>query len=280
MGIRNIFVSATAIIALSSPAFTQDVTADTVLATVGDTEITVANLIDIKRQLPQQYQTLPDDVLMQGILDQVIQQTLLMDTLSADPAWLETAIENERRNLLATEVIDSIRATAVTPETIAAAYSAKYETGTDEQEYNASHILVETQEKALELIEQLSAGADFAELAAEHSTGPSGPNGGQLGWFGAGRMVPEFELAVVNMKVGAVSPPVATKFGWHVIKLNDARAVMPPPLDTVRGELELELQNAAVEARIAQLMADQTITRPGDDLDPSFLSTLTVEDIK
>ena len=280
MGIRNIFVSATAVIALSSAAFAQDVTVNTVLATVGDTKITVANVVDVKRQLPQQYQTLPDDVLFQGILDQLVQQTLLAQSIVDTPAWIDTAIANERRNLLSNVVIDDIRATAVTNEAVTAAYEARFADAGSNPEFNASHILVETEEKALDLIAELEAGADFAALAAEHSTGPSGPSGGQLGWFGLGQMVPEFEQAVNAMTKDEISAPIQTQFGWHVIILNDLRAKAPPAVDDVRGELELELQNAAVEARIAGLMADQTITRPGDELDPSFLSTLTVEDIK
>lgn len=280
MGIRNVFLSAVAVAALTTGVSAQTVSMDTVLATVGDTDITVANLIDVKRQLPQQYQTLPDDVLLRGVLDQLIQQTLLTQTLTSTPAWIETAIANERRNLLSGVVIDQIRATAVTEEAVQAAYTARFADAGGDPEFNASHILVETEEKAKELITQLEGGADFATLAAEHSTGPSGPNGGQLGWFGEGQMVPEFELAVKQLDKDEVSPPVATQFGWHIVKLNDARAKAAPSLESVRGELELELQNAAVEARIAELLADTQVTRNEDGIDPSFLSTLTIDDIK
>ncbi|MGB1235231.1 MAG: peptidylprolyl isomerase, partial [Planktomarina sp.] len=267
MGIRNVFLSAVAVAALTTGVSAQTVSMDTVLATVGDTDITVANLIDVKRQLPQQYQTLPDDVLLRGVLDQLIQQTLLTQTLTSTPAWIETAIANERRNLLSGVVIDQIRATAVTEEAVQAAYTARFADAGGDPEFNASHILVETEEKAKELITQLEGGADFATLAAEHSTGPSGPNGGQLGWFGEGQMVPEFELAVKQLDKDEVSPPVATQFGWHIVKLNDARAKAAPSLESVRGELELELQNAAVEARIAELLADTQVTRNEDGID-------------
>ena len=75
-----------------------------------------------------------------------------------------------------------------------------------------------------------------------HSTGPSGPSGGELGWFGPGMMVPPFEEAVMAMEVGAVSEPVETQFGWHVITLNDTRSQAAPPLDEVREELAEEIR--------------------------------------
>ena len=75
-------------------------------------------------------------------------------------------------------------------------------------------------DEAKAIVEELKGGADFAATAREKSTGPSGPGGGSLGWFGAGAMVPEFETAVAAMEAGDISDPVQTQFGWHVIKLN------------------------------------------------------------
>jgi len=80
----------------------------------------------------------------------------------------------------------------------------------------------------------LADGADFATLAKERSTGPSGPRGGELGWFGTGQMVPEFEQAVIGLEDGAVSEPVQTQFGWHVVKRNDSRNKSAPSLDEVQ----------------------------------------------
>lgn len=264
-------------VAFGSAALAEDVTTQTVVARVGDAEITMAHLLAIKSRLPDQYQTLPDDVLFSGILDQLVQQSVLAAAVKAEPAWLSAALDNEKRDLLSNYMVEQITAQTVTEDAIAAAYSAQYETGTGEMEYNASHILVATEDDAKALITALEGGADFAELAAEKSTGPSGPNGGQLGWFGKGRMVPEFENAVVAMEVGAISAPVQTQFGWHVIKLNDSRVMMPPPLDTVRASIMEELQSQAVTARLAELEADLKVERMTDGIDPSVMSTLTLE---
>jgi peptidyl-prolyl cis-trans isomerase C len=140
------------------------------------------------------------------------------------------------------------------------------------EEFNASHILVETEEEAQALIDALAEGADFAELAAESSIGPSGPNGGQLGWFTAGMMVPEFETAVFELEAGEVSVPVQTQFGWHVILLNEVREQALPTLDEVRAELIEGLRRARVDDRIAELMSGAAIERPELDIDPAVIA--------
>ena len=104
-----------------------------------------------------------------------------------------------------------------TEKQIVNAYDEAKRTIGDREEFNASHILVETKEKATDLVTLLENGSDFSELAKMHSTGPSGPNGGNLGWFGLGQMVPEFEAAVMVLEKGKVSQPVKTKFGSIVL---------------------------------------------------------------
>jgi peptidyl-prolyl cis-trans isomerase C len=120
----------------------------------------------------------------------------------------------------------------------------------------------------------LDGGADFGGLAAEHSTGPSGPRGGDLGWFGKGQMVAPFEKAVMGMEAGTYTGPVQTQFGYHLIFLNNRRETSPPTFEDVRSELEVEIQNAAVEEHLRGLMAAANVIMPTDEIDPSILSTL------
>src|SRR5690606_27065309 len=129
-----------------------------------------------------------------------------------------------------------------------AAYDARYGSATPETEYKASHILVETEEAAADLVKQLADGADFATLARDNSTGPSGPNGGDLGWFGTGMMVKPFEDAVVALEPGEIAGPVQTDFGWHVIKREETRLKDAPDFAAVKDELADELQRKTVEA--------------------------------
>ncbi|SEQ88071.1 peptidylprolyl isomerase [Thalassovita taeanensis] len=246
---------------------------DTVVATVNGTTITLGHMVQMRQQLPEQYQALPDEILFSGILDQLVQQTLLQQSLTTpEPARVRVALDNERRALLAGEVLDGIATTSVSDEALQAAYDAQFSSADPATEYNASHILVETEEEAIKLAEDLRAGADFAEMAKTHSTGPSGPNGGELGWFGPGMMVKPFEDAVVGMEKSQISDPIKTQFGWHVIKLNDTRLSDAPALDEVRAELESELQRKAIETHIAELTAAAAVDKSaGTALDPAIL---------
>jgi peptidyl-prolyl cis-trans isomerase C len=261
---------------ISLPVAAQDTpSADTVLATVNGTEITLGHLIAMTRMLPPQYQELPDNVLFDGLLEQLVQQEALAAVAAEEIGTQEElGLENERRAFLAATLLDRIGNAEITAEELQAEYDAQYGTAEPQTEYNASHILVETEEEAQALLEELAGGADFAELAAERSIGPSGPNGGQLGWFAEGMMVPSFEEATFALEVGEVSAPVETQFGWHVIVLNDTREQEPPGLEQVRAELEEGLRQARVEAAMTEIMQSAEIDRPEIEIDPSVIRAL------
>lgn len=246
---------------------------DTVVATVNDTEITLGHMLVARATLPQQYQQLPDDVLFQGILDQLVQQTALADSFTGElPPRVTLSIENETRSLTAGEAIEGVMAEDVSDEELQAAYDAQYKDAEPEQEFNASHILVETKEEADAIKVELDGGADFAEVAKEKSTGPSGPGGGSLGWFGPGMMVPEFEEAVAGMEAGGVSEPVETQFGWHVIKLNETRTGEAPALEDVREELETQVRQTKVQTAIESLTEAAKVDRSAaEGIDPTVL---------
>jgi peptidyl-prolyl cis-trans isomerase C len=260
------------VLALALPVHAQDTNADTVLATVGNVDITLGNVIVATSNLPTQYQQLPDDVLFNGILDQMIQQEALSQALGDDLSRSDRlGIENELRALRAAIVLQGAAEAAVTDEALQEAYDARFADATPATEYNANHILVETEDEAKALIAELEGGADFETLAKEHSTGPSGPNGGALGWFGLGMMVPEFEQAVVALEPGAISGPVQTQFGWHVIKLNETRLAEAPTLDQMREELTNEIQETAVREAIDSLTAAVDVVRNEADIDPALI---------
>lgn len=251
----------TAMMALPLAAETQP-DASTVVARVNGDEITLGHVIATVAALPPQYQQAEDDVLFDFVLEQLIQQQLLGQQQDGLNKLNTLRLKNEERSLLAVQTVTALTDTVVTDEAIQAAYDAQYNDFAGEDEFDASHILVETEEQANDLKAQLDDGADFAELARAHSTGPSGPNGGALGWFGKGQMVPEFETAVVALEKGQVSDPVQTQFGWHVVKLNDKRKTEAPALDAVREELAQTVQQDAIQARIDELTQQAQIDRP------------------
>lgn len=263
--------------AVALPVTAQDEpSVDTVVATVNDTEITLGHMLVARASLPQQYQQLPDDVLFQGILDQLVQQTALADSFTGElPPRVTLSIENETRSLTAGEAIEGVMAEDVSDEELQAAYDAQFKDAEPEKEFNASHILVETKEEADAIKAELDGGADFAELAKEKSTGPSGPGGGSLGWFGPGMMVPEFEEAVAGMEAGGVSEPVETQFGWHVIKLNETRTGEAPVLEDVREELETQVRQTKVQEAIESLTEAAEVDRSAaEGIDPTVLKNI------
>jgi peptidyl-prolyl cis-trans isomerase C len=121
-------------------------------------------------------------------------------------------------------------------------------------EFKARHILVETTEEASAVIDQLSQGADFASLAASRADGPTGPNGGDLGWFSAASMAQPIVQAVQTMTVGSHSTePVQSEFGYHVLLLEDTRRSEPPTLEAVRAELQSVVDRQKLDAFVRSL---------------------------
>ncbi len=255
---------------MAAPVAAQD--ADTVLATVNGSEITLGHLIAMQALLPDQYRELPDQVLFDGMLEQLVQQEAIAAAArEVLTRQMELGLENEERAFLAAAIMQQISEEEIGEDAIAEEYDRVFGSVEPTREYNASHILVETEEAALELIEELDGGADFAELARQHSTGPSGPNGGQLGWFGAGMMVPPFEEAVFALEEGEISGPVETQFGWHVVILNETRLQDAPAIDEVRADLVDGLRRARIEERIEELTAAAEIERPEVDFDVGLI---------
>lgn len=248
-------------------------TADTVVATVDGVDITAGHLLMMRTQLPQEFQTLPDDALFEGLLDQAVQQQLLAAEATDLDLPSQLLLDNQDRNLRANAEITRLFDAELTEAAIEQAYAARYAAVEPGTEYNAAHILVETEETALAIKAELDAGADFAALAQEKSTGPSGPNGGNLGWFGVGMMVPAFEQAVAALDAGAISDPVETQFGWHVIRLIETRSAAVPSIDEVRDQIVNELQQALLAERLDMLTADAVVVvRSMDEIAPGFLS--------
>jgi parvulin-like peptidyl-prolyl isomerase len=121
------------------------------------------------------------------------------------------------------------------------------------EEIHAAHILVETKEQADDIYQQLKNGADFTQLAKEKSIDPSAKtNGGDLGFFKRGKMVPEFQDAAFNLKVGEISRPIQTQFGWHIIKLIEKRSVEQAPYEEAKKSIQSRLEQAKREQRVKE----------------------------
>jgi len=262
-------------ISLALPAQAKDaLNADTVMATVDGTEITLGHVIALRKSLPQQYDQIPAKILYDGILEQLVQQTLLMQSYQGELSLKnQMTLENERRGLFASAAIERVMKVPITEEELQKSYEEQYVTADQKTEYSAAHILVETEDEAKALIEELHNGAEFSALAIEHSTGPSGARGGDLGWFSEGMMVAPFFDAVIKLKAGEISPPVQSEFGWHVIMLNETRNMARPELGEVRATIEDQLRKAAFDSFIEKLTSAAEINRSEfEDFDPEIIN--------
>jgi peptidyl-prolyl cis-trans isomerase C len=239
---------------------------DPVVAKVNGTEIHRSQALEVRRRLPQQMQQVPDDLILPVLVNIVIDTQLVAaearrQNLQNDPEVREQMAKLEDlilEQFLVNRVIEKV----LTDEAVQKRYEKMVEETKGEEEVHARHILVEKEEDAKALIAELKKGADFAELAKGKSTGPTGPSGGDLGYFGKGDMVPAFSDAAFALKPGAFTEePVQTQFGWHVIKVEDRRAKQPPAFDEVADQIRGDLAREARAAYIEQLREKATIER-------------------
>ena len=143
-----------------------------------------------------------------------------------------------------------------------------------EEEVHARHILVETEDEAKAILEQIKGGADFAELAKQKSKDPGASDGGDLGYFTKDQMVPEFSDVAFKMYPGQLSNPVKTQFGWHIIKLEDKRQRPVPDLDAVKDQIDQYLVRKAQSEYVGKLRQTAKVERLDHPAGPAPTFTL------
>jgi peptidyl-prolyl cis-trans isomerase C len=158
-------------------------------------------------------------------------------------------------------MLQSLAKTSVSDEEMHKVYDDAMASMKGEEEVHARHILVETEDEAKTIIDQLKGGADFATLAKEKSKDPGGQDGGDLGYFTKAQMVPEFAEVAFKMYPGQISNPVKTQFGWHVIKMEDKRQKQAPAFETVKPQIESFLVRKAQNELVGQLRQAAKVER-------------------
>lgn len=196
------------------------------------------------------------EVLMSELKDIYLLSTQDFVAELAKEPGVAAQLELQTRGILAqVAAANFFESVSITEEELLEEYAVQIEMAPQLQ-FKASHILVATQGEATDLITQLDEGADFAELAKEKSTGPSGPNGGDLGWFSPGQMAAPFTAAVELLEDGAyTSQPVQTDFGWHVILRQESRETEPPTFESVRENVDQVLQQRKFQEHLDELRA-------------------------
>ncbi len=245
----------------SGSVFAQDRIA---VATLNGETIWLEEVMRAAEGLPPEYRQAPMDTYFDQLVAEVIDTRLAAaagygSNLDKDKAVAQ-AMKMAADRILAEAFLSATINSQITDEAIMSAYDAFVADTASREQVTASHILVETEEAAHEIIAKLNDGGDFATLAKENSTGPSGPNGGDLGTFGRGQMVPAFETAAFAMPVGSFSAePVQTQFGWHVILVSE-RSVQPPPeMEAMRAQLSNNLSRQHLGRLLETLRVDAVI---------------------
>jgi len=241
-----------------------------VVATVDGVAITETELAFAAEDLAQDLSSVPAGERRAFLVSVLIDMKLMAN--AARQLELNKTEVFERRQTYLTEralrraYFASEVSSTITEEKVRAAYDQFVASLETKEELRARHILLATLEDAEVVKAEVDAGRPFEDLAREKSIGPSGPNGGDLGYFTRGRMVREFEDAVFALEVGEVSEPVESQFGWHVIKLEERRQSVPPAFEQVAAELRQKMMIEAFDAAIRELKQSAEIKVTDPDL--------------
>ena len=256
MVFRRFFGAALAL-ALAATPMTLAAQEDTVVARVDGEEIRQSDVMVMARSLPPRYQTQLTQIyplLVQRLVDFKLAGKAGRAAGLAGDDEVKARVAKAEEQAIREVYLEREIAARVTDAAVQDAYKVYLAANPPAEESHARHILLETEKAAREAIALLDGGADFVELAKQRSTGPSGPKGGDLGYFTADQMVPEFSQATAALEPGQhTAEPVQTQFGWHVIKLEDRRKSDPASLEEVEPQLREQLARETLETVLKDL---------------------------
>jgi peptidyl-prolyl cis-trans isomerase C len=229
-----------------------------VLAVINGKPLTQLQYNQFVEQYSPQVQAMAEQDKGRFMRELILQELLAQEgerlQVDQDPE-VQSRLRSQRNNTIARAVVQKSveENSGITEEKLKAHYDANKSQYKEGETVTASHILVKTEPEAKAVLEELKNGKDFAELAKEKSTGPSAPQGGSLGSFSRGRMVPAFEEAAFALKAGEVSQPVQTRFGWHIIKVTEHTEGKQKDFEQAKEEIRKTLVSEYVESMIQEL---------------------------
>ena len=245
-----------------------------IVANVNNEDISLETMIHAMNELPPEIQSQPFMSYYEDLLERVIDIKLFAQEgkkmkLDEEPS-VRAAIDFVIEKVLMQAFLSKYVQENIKEENIKASYNNFIADETSREEIKASHILMDTESEAIDVINMLNDGDDFAELAKNKSTGPSGPSGGDLGWFKRGQMVPPFEKAAFSLNKNQITQrPVQTQFGWHVIKIFDKRIPEAPSYESMKSKLIQDLERKIVSKKIQNLRNDALIEKlSSSELEP------------
>ena len=245
-----------------------------IVANVNNEDISLETMIHAMNELPPEIQSQPFMSYYEDLLERVIDIKLFAQEgkkmkLDEEPS-VRAAIDFVIEKVLMQAFLSKYVQENIKEENIKASYNNFIADETSREEIKASHILIDTESEAIDVINMLNDGDDFVELAKNKSTGPSGPSGGDLGWFKRGQMVPPFEKTAFSLDKNEISQrPVQTQFGWHVIKVFDKRIPEAPSYESMKNKLIQDLERKIVSKKIQDLRNDALIEKlSSSELEP------------
>lgn len=245
-----------------------------IVANVNNEDISLETMIHAMNELPPEIQSQPFMSYYEDLLERVIDIKLFAQEgkkmkLDEEPS-VRAAIDFVIEKVLMQAFLSKYVQENIKEENLKASYNNFIADETSREEIKASHILMDTESEAIDVINMLNNGDDFAELAKNKSTGPSGPSGGDLGWFKRGQMVPPFEKAAFSLNKNEITQrPVQTQFGWHVIKIFDKRIPEAPSFESMKNKLIQDLERKIVSKKIQDLRNDALIEKlSSSELEP------------
>ena len=239
---KTFFTSLKLFILLSTSLALAENPKNIIAANVNEHIITAQDVLDAYGRLPSKLKEKPLPELYPNIINELINQHLITEQAYKEKLDLnKTVIDQIKKNkdqILARFWINNFLINQTKRKNIEIFYDNYLKAFKSIKEFNASHILVKEEQQALEILKKLENKAKFSELAKTQSIGPSGKNEGKLGWFTSGQMVKEFEKAVFSLKKGEITKkPVKTKFGFHIILLNEVRNSKPKKLSEIQQNI-------------------------------------------
>lgn len=247
----------------SQQAFAEDTSA--VVAVVNGIEITeeVFGLYGKKRVGVRPGKSFPEAKRKELMTELVNRELIYQDAIEIEldkNEFVLMQIEEQIHNILTRARINKLLEDSPPSEAVLKSIYQTQIVDPASREYKARHILLKDVDTANKIVIKLNSGADFEKMAKENSTGPSAADGGDLGWFSPNQMVKAFSDATAKLKKGTYTKrPIKTRFGWHIIKLEDSRKVDPPPYESVEAQVMEVAQNKIINDYLEKLKANATI---------------------
>ena len=240
---------------------------DPVVARVNGADIRQSDLAlaeeDLGSNVPQMTPEAKRDYLVTFVADMMLVAKAAEARKVGDSEDFKRKVAYARTKLLMEQLLQTEAKAAVNETAMRKVYDDAIGQMKKEPEVRARHILVETEDEAKAVVAELKKGTDFAELAKTKSKDPGAQDGGDLGYFTKDQMVPEFSEVAFKLEKGALSEPVKSQFGWHVIKVEDKRERQPPEFDKVKDQLESFLVRKSQSELITKLRAEGKVERIG-----------------